>query len=453
MAKDSVSYACRECGVHAPKWVGRCTACDAWGSLEALAATAARARPRGDRSAKTVALSVAEVPTDNVYRVGTGIGELDRVLGGGAVPGGAVLVGGDPGVGKSTLLLQALGACARTGPALYVSGEESAAQVALRARRLGLGDTTLKVLGVSELSEIEAAAASVRPLAMVVDSVQAVRDASLGSPAGTVTQLREVTMRLVDLAQREGTALFLVGHVTKEGGLAGPKVLEHLVDAVLAFEGERGHAFRTLRATKNRFGSATEVGLFEMTQEGLREVQQPSAMFLAERPRGASGSVVAATAEGARSLLVEVQALVGHPGVGAARRSATGVDGGRLAMLLAVLQRRTTVELGQADVFVNVAGGLHVDEPAVDLAVALAVASAFLARPTADELVAFGEVGLAGEVRGVPRVAARLAEARAMGFQRVLLPASSAQRTTSGEREGVEVVPVRTVEEAIDKMG
>jgi DNA repair protein RadA/Sms len=356
-------------------------------------------------------------------------------------------------VGKSTLLLQAMASMASRGSkALYVAGEEAASQVAARARRLGVLTDNLLVLPSNDCEEIESAVKAEKPAVMVIDSVQTVRVAGLTSAAGTVSQLREVAGRMVDLAQRGNTATFLVGHVTKDGQLAGPKVLEHLVDAVLSFEGERGAAFRALRVTKNRFGSSTEVGLFEMTPEGMKEVTQPSALFLAERPQRASGSVVGATSEGARSLLVEVQALVGPPGLGTPRRTTTGVDSGRLAMLLAVLARRASCDMGACDVFVNVAGGMRIEEPALDLPVALAIASSYRDRPFPIDTVAFGEVGLAGEVRNVPRANARIAEARAMGFRRVLLPHSSADRLTSDEREGIDVIPIRTLEVALDEL-
>lgn len=451
MAKASTQYVCQACGATSPKWLGRCLACGGWNTLveEKVTTTSGgkrRALPRAEG-----ALPIAEIPADRAMRVPTSMVELDRVLGGGAVLGGVVLVGGDPGVGKSTLLMQALAGISKTGiTSLYVSGEESAGQTALRARRLGIDAASLFVLATNELSEIEEAISAKRPAALVVDSVQTVRSEGLESAAGTVSQLREATARLVEISKRERIATFLVGHVTKEGHLAGPKVLEHLVDTVLSFEGERGHAFRALRTTKNRFGSATEVGVFEMTADGMREVSQPSALFLAERPEGAAGSVVAAVAEGARPLLVEIQALVGSPGAGSARRTATGLDGGRLAMLLAVLSRRAGLEVSGCDVFVNVAGGMRIEEPASDLPVALAVASSMTGRPFPSDAVAFGEIGLAGEVRGVARVASRLAEARTMGFTRALLPATSAERLSEAERQGIELVPLRSLEAALD---
>ena len=459
MAKPSTQFVCQACGAVFPKWVGRCTTCAAWNTLVEEITRKGSSSGLGSGSAtdgrgrSSAAIPVGEVDADHAARLPTGIGELDRVLGGGAVLGGVTLLGGDPGVGKSTLLLQALACLAAKGcRSLYVSGEESAAQTAARARRVaGLAGQTgaadqLLVLAENDLDAIERVIAEVRPAALVVDSVQTVRSGTLESAAGTVTQLREVAARMVDRAKRDRIATFLVGHVTKDGSLAGPKVLEHLVDTVLAFEGERGHAFRALRAQKNRFGSATEVGVFEMTAEGMREVKQPSAMFLAERPLGVAGSVIAATSEGSRSMLVEVQALVGPFAAGSARRTANGVDGARLAMILAILERKAGLQLSTADVFVNVAGGVHVEEPAMDLPIALAIASSLRERAVPAHIVAFGEIGLAGEVRSVPRAAARLAESAAMGFTHAIVPASAAADV---REKKLETIAVRTVEEAI----
>jgi len=456
MAKDTTRYVC-PCGKVQSKWVGQCPGCGEWNTLveEIVKGSVVGGGTKKVNVSRgsSGAMPITDVKAEAMTRIPTGIHELDRVLGGGAVPGGVVLLGGDPGVGKSTLLLQAMGSVAGRGHrALYVAGEEAASQVAARARRLGMASDRLMVLPSNDCDEIEAAVKVERPSIMVIDSVQTVRVAGLTSAAGTISQLREVAARMVEVAQRGDVATFLVGHVTKDGQLAGPKVLEHLVDAVLSFEGERGASFRALRVTKNRFGSATEVGLFEMTAEGMREVTQPSALFLSERPMKASGSVVGASSEGARSLLVEVQALVGPPGLGTPRRTTTGVDPGRLAMLLAVLARRASCDMGACDVFVNVAGGMRVEEPALDLPVALAVASSYRDRPFPTDTVAFGEVGLAGEVRGVPRAGPRLAEARAMGFRRVLLPFSSAERLTPDEREGLDVIPIRSLEVALDEI-
>jgi len=447
MSKTETRFLCQACGAAFPRWLGRCTACGGWNTLleETTRKTRGKTHPTASR-----ALPITEIEADASARVPTGIGELDRVLGGGAVLGGVTLVGGDPGVGKSTLLMQALaGLSARGLRTLYVSGEESAGQTATRAKRLGAGgDERMLVLAENELEVIERALDDVKPSAIVVDSVQTVRTGALDSASGTVSQLREVTARFVERAKKDGIATFLVGHVTKDGMLAGPKVLEHLVDTVLSFEGERGHALRTLRAQKNRFGSATEVGVFEMSSEGMREVPNPSALFLAERPRGVPGSVIAATAEGARALLVEVQALVGGAALGNPRRTANGVDGARLAMILAVLDRKVGLAVGQYDVFVNVAGGVRVEEPAMDLAIALALASSLRDRPVDGGLVAFGEIGLAGEVRGVDRAGARLAEAQAMGFKTAVVPPTA---KPAGAPSGLEVVTVRTLSEAVDR--
>lgn len=449
MSKTETRFLCQACGAAFPRWLGRCTSCGGWNTL--LEETTRKGTARGKaRAPSSRALPITDIEADASARVPTGIGELDRILGGDAVLGGVTLVGGDPGVGKSTLLMQALaGLSARGLCTLYVSGEESAGQTATRAKRLGAGgDARMLVLAENELEAIEHALDEVKPSAIVVDSVQTVRTGALDSASGTVSQLREVTARFVERAKREGIATFLVGHVTKDGMLAGPKVLEHLVDTVLSFEGERGHALRTLRAQKNRFGSATEVGVFEMSSEGMREVPNPSALFLAERPRGVPGSVIAATAEGARALLVEVQALVGGTALGNPRRTANGVDGARLAMILAVLDRKVGLAVGQCDVFVNVAGGVRVDEPAMDLAIALALASSLRDRPVDGGLVAFGEVGLAGEVRGVDRAGARLAEAQAMGFKIAVVPSSA---RPAADAPGLEVVTVRTLSEAVDR--
>ncbi len=449
MAKTQSQFGCQACGAIFPKWMGRCTSCGAWNTLSEEVLAKRPGASRASPGQPPLAQPVKDIDADHAARVPTGIAEFDRVLGGGAVLGGVTLVGGDPGVGKSTLLMQALaGLSARGCRSLYVTGEESAGQTAARARRLGALADDLLVLAENDLDLIERAISESKPTALVLDSVQTVRVPSLESAAGTVSQLREVASRMVERAKKDRIAAFLVGHVTKDGSLAGPKVLEHLVDTVLAFEGERGQAFRALRTQKNRFGSATEVGVFEMTAEGMREVPNASAFFLGEKPKGVSGSVVAATSEGTRSMLVEVQALVGLETPGSARRTANGVDGARLAMILAVLERKVGLHLSGCDVFVNVAGGVRVDEPALDLPVALAVASSLRDRPVPADLVAFGEIGLAGEVRGVPRAAARLAEAAALGFRRAVLPES--QAGSMKPPPGLELVGVRTLGAALD---
>ncbi|MCA9581188.1 MAG: DNA repair protein RadA [Myxococcales bacterium] len=453
MAKAKSVYVCAECGGSSPRWMGRCPSCNAWNSL-----TEQRLRPVGTGGKKARvpvaggAVAVADVVMDDVARFKSGIEELDRVLGGGIVPGGVVLLGGDPGIGKSTLLMQALAGLASSGrKTLYVTAEESASQVALRATRIvknALAD--MKVLATTSLEEAEAVLEAEGPEVVVIDSVQTLRAEDLESAAGTVSQLREVTARLTERAKRQPMAMFLVGHVTKDGSLAGPKVLEHLVDTVLNFEGDASAAVRLLRVSKNRFGDASEVGVFEMVEEGLREVPDPSALFLAERARASSGSVVVATADGARPLLVEVQALVAPAAYGAARRVASGLDANRVAILLAVLDRKAGIHVLDRDVFVSVAGGVRVTERATDLAITLAIVSSLRERPVPEDLVVFGEVGLAGEVRGVPRVIPRLREASKLGYARAIVPERNAKSLKPEDRHGLECISVSTVEAALE---
>ncbi|MFW6066883.1 MAG: DNA repair protein RadA [Myxococcota bacterium] len=451
MARPKSIFVCIQCGQSSPKWLGRCPGCGAWSSLEE------EVRGPGRPAAAPVAGEVApvalgEVRAEEARRLRTGIGELDRALGGGVVAGGVVLLGGDPGIGKSTLLMQALASLAHRGHrTLYVTGEESAAQIGLRARRLGLpGVEQVQVLAVTELEPVERAVERVAPEVVVVDSIQTLRSAELEASPGTVSQLREVTGRLTDAAKKAGVGVFLIGHVTKEGALAGPKVLEHLVDTVLAFEGDASHAFRLVRATKNRFGATHEVGVFEMAQEGLREVADPSRLLLAERPEATPGSIVLTTAEGTRPLCVEVQALVAKAAFGSARRVASGVDANRLGILLAVLERKVGIQVLDQDVFASVAGGVRVDERALDLALAVAVVSSLRDRPPSGNLAVFGEVGLAGEVRGVPRAGARVGEARKLGLTRIVLPRTNAESLSAEERAGLELRPVSRLSEALE---
>jgi len=419
------TWVCQECGRPASGWLGQCPGCGAWNAI--VEEPVVEPRARGARAPATVRPLVAVTAGDALRRT-TGLAELDRVLGGGLVQGSVVLVGGDPGIGKSTLALQACGALALQGvPVLYVAGEESPEQVRLRADRLGMAEAGVLIIPETSAEAVVEALHATRPAAVVVDSIQTLHTARLESAAGSVGQVRESAALLVAECKASGVGCFLIGHVTREGTLAGPRVLEHLVDAVLYFEGDGAHALRVLRAVKNRFGSTNEVAVFEMGENGLVEVPNPSAAFLAERPQGAPGSAVLATLEGSRPVLVEIQALVSRSFLAMPRRTAIGLDPGRVALLLAVLEKRMRIALGDQDVFLNVAGGLRVDEPAADLAVVAAVASSARGRPLAAEVVLWGEVGLTGEVRAVGRSEARLREAARQGFSRCLLPAGNAR--------------------------
>jgi len=444
MAKAKTQYVCGQCGQSSPRWLGRCPSCNAWGSLAEERAPTGQAakKPAAHAPSKAAPLGdFAEESSDAEQRMPCGIAEFDRVLGGGPVAGGVTLVGGEPGIGKSTLMLQVLAGLAAAGRrTLYATGEESAMQVAMRARRLAPGSVaSVRVIATTDVAEVLDAIVSDGPEAVVLDSIQTMRSLELDSSAFSVGQMREVTTRLIDVAKARGLALFLIGHVTKEGAIAGPKVLEHLVDTVLAFEGDASHAYRLVRASKNRFGPAHELGVFEMHEDGLREVRDPSRLFLAERSPHASGSAVVPTAEGQRPLLVEVQALVAQAAYGAARRVALGVDAGRLAMLLAVLERKAHVQVLDQDVFVSAVGGARVDEPAADLAIAVAVTSSLRDFPVPQDVVVFGEVGLTGELRSVPRAAQRLAEAEKLGFKRAVMPNTTAQRLADGDQHGLRV--------------
>lgn len=431
MPKARTMFVCQSCGAQHAKWLGRCPACQAWDSLleevSAPVLAGQGAAPAGKLTPLAQAVGRLEA------RALTGIDELDRVLGGGLVPGMVVLVGGEPGIGKSTLMLQLAASLAQSGQGvLYVSAEESLRQVGLRAERLGLGQSQVMLLAETRLEVLLETMAQSPGAAVVVDSIQAVRSEALGSAAGSVGQVRDCAWRLAAAAKELGCALFLVGHVTKEGSLAGPRVLEHLVDTVLYFESEPSMRLRLLWAVKNRFGATDEVGVFEMCEEGLRPVPNPSAAFLAQRPEGAPGSAVCAALRGTRPLLVEVQALVSPSGLAMPRRQALGVDPGRLHMLCAVLSIHAGLDLSGHDVFVNVAGGIRLGEPAADLAVAAAVASSLHGRPLPPQVVCFAEVGLAGELRAVGRQAARMNEALRQGFQRALCAASPKQAAPPG---------------------
>ncbi|HEX9126379.1 MAG TPA: DNA repair protein RadA, partial [Methylomirabilota bacterium] len=448
MARERSVYRCQTCGFAASK-AGTCPDCARTGTYVALveerpALSSRVGRPRLAAGARPV--PIGDIAVTSGERITTGIGELDRVLGGGVVPGSLVLIGGDPGIGKSTLLLQASRSLAeRAGPLLYVSGEESAAQVKLRADRLGIASRDLYFLAETDLQVIEAHAAELRPRALVVDSIQTVFLPGLESAPGSVSQVRECAARLMLWSKGRGTATFLVGHVTKDGAIAGPRVLEHLVDTVLYFEGEQHHAHRVLRAVKNRFGSTNEIGVFEMGELGLTEVTNPSGFFLAERPRGAAGSVIVSSLEGSRPLLLELQALVTPASFGTPRRTVLGADYNRVCLLLAVLEKRAGFPLQSQDVFVNVAGGGRVTEPAADLGVIVAAASSYLDRPVRGDTVIMGEVGLAGEVRAVAGLAARLKEAAALGFTAAVVPQNN---LAAGAEQPLEAQGVATVDEA-----
>jgi DNA repair protein RadA/Sms len=444
------SFVCQVCGHAETKWAGRCNQCGEWNSLvEEIAAPPPSARGlAAPRDSRPVFLDEVEAEAPG-SRLTCGIGELDRVLGNGLVAGSLVLFGGEPGIGKSTLLCQmASGLAERAGNVLYVSGEESVAQAALRARRVGTGSRGVAFLAETHLERILAEAEAMRPAMLAIDSIQTVHTDQIQSIPGSVGQVRECAGRLLVFAKSSGIPTVLVGHVTKEGSLAGPKTLEHVVDTVLQFEGEGASPYRILRALKNRFGSTQELGVFEMRSSGLAEVINPSELFLAERPIGAPGSVVVASAEGSRPILVEVQALVAPPSAGIGRRTAAGVDANRVALILAVLAQRAGLDVVARDVFVNVAGGVRLSEPAIDLGLACALASSETGRAVDARTVVFGEVGLAGEVRAVNLPDVRLAEARKLGFTRCLLPAQNCKRIEA--HDGIELCPVQTVPEALD---
>jgi len=424
VVKSAVRYVCQECGAAAPKWSGRCESCGAWNSM---VEEIAEAPPVGGGRRRSAARRIAFAPLDSAApapeRLATGIAEFDRVCGGGLVRGSAVLIAGDPGIGKSTLVLQVAGALGANARAAYVSGEEAVEQVRLRAARLGLSKAPVQLAAATDVSAIVAAMdVAGGPEIAVIDSIQTMYLDALESAPGTVAQVRACASELIRLAKRRGMALLLVGHVTKEGMIAGPKVLEHMVDTVLYFEGERGHQFRILRAVKNRFGPGDEIGVFAMTDAGLQQVPNPSELFLGQRPENATGAAVFAGIEGTRPLLVEIQALVAPSPLGSPRRAVVGWDSARLAMVLAVLEARCGLAFGAQDVYLNVAGGLRITEPAADLAVAAALVSSRLEAPVPPDTVVFGEIGLAGEVRAVSQTETRLKEAAKLGFARALVP-------------------------------
>jgi DNA repair protein RadA/Sms len=451
MAKQKTVYICSECGGQAPKWQGQCPSCNAWNTLvetvQAASTPAANRRFENVAGARSEARPLSSIKTSEVPRIVAGMPELDRVLGGGFVPGEVVLLGGDPGIGKSTLLLQVMAALGASQQALYVTGEESVEQIALRAQRLGLINAPVTLLAEVQLENILATLEVTKPEIVVVDSIQTIYTETLSSAPGSVSQVRECAAQLTRFAKTRGMVLVLIGHVTKEGAIAGPRVLEHIVDAVLYFEGDTHSNYRLIRAVKNRFGAANELGVFGMTESGLKGVNNPSALFLSRHDEPVPGTAVLVTLEGSRQLLVEIQALVDPAGSGLSpRRLAVGVDPQRLALLLALLHRHSGAQMGGMDVFVNVVGGMRVDEPAVDLAVLLAVHSSLRNKPLDNKLAVFGEVGLAGEIRPVQRGQERIREAAKLGFTRLIIPHLNKPKHAV---DGVEIIAVRRIEEAL----
>ncbi len=447
--KTKTLYSCQKCGYQSAKWLGRCPDCNSWNSLaeEICAATASSTIDYGTSSSP---IPINKVTGESETRIPSGISEFDRVLGGGLVAGSLVLIGGDPGIGKSTLLLQAMNHLAKSiGNVLYVSGEESVQQVHLRGSRMGVNGNELFLLAETNIEKIITHVHRFKPRVLVVDSIQTMFTTALESAPGSLSQVRESAGRLMMLAKGSGMPVFLVGHVTKDGSIAGPRVLEHMVDTVLYFEGDSGHPFRILRAVKNRFGATNEIGVFEMRTEGLCEVKNPSELFLSERPLAVSGSVVVATLEGSRPLLVELQALVSGSPFGVPRRTTIGVDHNRLALLVAVLEKKVGLNLAGQDIFLNVAGGVKLNEPASDLGMVVAVASSHLDKPVDPRCVLLGEVGLAGEVRGITQTETRVKEAAKLGFHHCLIPAGNLKQV---KVKGLELIGVKSVEEALKRL-
>jgi DNA repair protein RadA/Sms len=454
MSKQKVLWSCSECGHRQAKWTGSCTLCQKWNTFEQeveIADKGKRFESLKTESAKPV--RVKEITTSEFRRISTKMPEFDRLLGGGIVTGSLTLIGGDPGIGKSTLMLQLAQALAEQGlTILYICGEESVEQTSLRASRLGVVDDRLYLLSDTLFSNIKAQIDHLKPDAIIVDSIQIIYKSELPSAPGSVSQVRELTMEFMHIAKGMGIATFLIGHVTKSGEIAGPRVLEHIVDTVLDFEGDRQQGYRLLRSVKNRFGPTEDIALFQMGSQGLTEVSNPSVIFLEERQREVSGSVIIPTVEGSRALLIEVQALVAASSFSTSTRRSTGLDQNRLALLLAVLEKKMGYQLHNSDVFVSVAGGLKIFEPAVDLGILIAIGSSFCNRPVDPETVVIGEVGLSGEVRGVPRIENRIRETIHMGFRRCLLPKRNLKGITSDLSSKISLIGVDVVEEAIREL-
>ena len=446
--KAKTVFFCTECGSESPKWSGRCTVCGAWNSMVEQAAERPAKGGKISRPKTPVKVSrITEMQADEEIRFSTGMGELDRVLGGGAVKGSLVLVGGAPGIGKSTLMLQICQQLGQFAKVLYVSGEESTRQLKLRAERLHVDSENLFVLSETRLGDVLECVAEEQPDILIVDSIQTLYNEELDSPAGGVGQVKDCTMALMQLAKGQGITVFVIGHVNKEGSIAGPKVLEHMVDCVLYFEGDQHTSYRILRAAKNRFGATNEIGVFEMRDEGLAEVENPSEMLLSGRPDDAPGTCVTCVMEGMRPVLAEIQALVVTSAGGNPRRTSNGFDYNRAAMLLAVLEKRGGLKVSACDAYLNIIGGLWLDEPAADLAAVVALASSYLDRPVPRDLVAIGEVGLTGELRTVNQLAQRISEVRRLGFTKCVVPAHRADSLRPPE--GLRLIPVRNIGEAI----
>ena len=457
MAKAAKTiYVCSQCGYESPKWYGRCPECGEWNTFSEEMRQAPAKAPSASVPLGSVApagynpndiMKLEDVDSNDEVRYHTGISELDRVLGGGIVRGSLVLLGGDPGIGKSTLLLQICEYLGKEQKILYVSGEESRAQVKLRANRLGVSTENLTLASMTDIENVVHAILQTEPDIVMVDSIQTMNFAAASSSSGSVSQVRECTQILARVAKNEEISIFLVGHVNKDGAIAGPKVLEHIVDAVLYFEGERHLSYRILRAVKNRYGSTNEIGVFEMTTEGLHQVENPSMMLLSGRPSNVSGTCVACVIEGSRPILAEVQALVSKTSFGTPRRMSTGFDYNRTALLIAVLEKRAGYFFGNLDTYINVVGGLRLDEPAADLPISLALISSLLDKPIDDDVIAFGEIGLAGEIRAISNVEARVKEAQRLGFQKCLLPKAS-MKNLHQEQYTIELIGLRSISEA-----
>lgn len=433
LKKVKSSFFCQHCGHQSPKWLGKCPSCNQWNPFVEEEIRSDARNGRSEYAMSEAPMPIDAIATDEKERISTGMAEMDRVLGGGLVGGSAVLVGGDPGIGKSTLLLQILSRMARNRlKALYISGEESAKQIKLRGRRIGAASDNLLILIEISLDNILQQIKAIGPAVVVIDSIQTVYSPVLSSAPGSVGQVRETAEQLILMSKKSGIPLFLIGHVTKDGAIAGPKVLEHMVDTVLYFEGDSGHTYRIIRGIKNRFGPTHEIGVFEMRDNGLNEVSNPSAYFLAERPAGVPGSVVSPSIEGTRPILIEIQSLVHPTNFGLPRRTAIGVDHNRVALLVAVMDKICGLHLGNQDIYLNIAGGVRVDEPAIDLGIVSSMASSFLDRPIDAGTVVLGEVGLTGEIRGVSQMDARIREAARMGFNRCILPKTKTHDISAG---------------------